>query len=86
MGIFVSMLRHNSDKKTVMENKIQNNMRQYKLGNFLCNITKYDFWICGVLQIFPLFSWMILFCSVDYVQLLYNFVNKKYALCFITVA
>jgi hypothetical protein len=53
MGIFVSTLRHNSDKKTVMENKIQNNVRQYKIGKFSCDITKYDFWICGVLQVFP---------------------------------
>jgi hypothetical protein len=42
MGIFVSTLRHNSDKKNVMENKIQNNVRQYKIGEFLCNITKYN--------------------------------------------
>ncbi len=55
MGIFVSMLQHNSDKKTVTENKIQNNVRQYKVGEFSCDITKYDFWICGVLQVFPLF-------------------------------
>jgi len=55
MGIFVSMLQHNSDKKTVTENKIQNNVRQYKIGNFLCNITKYDFWMCGVSQVFPIF-------------------------------
>jgi hypothetical protein len=55
MGIFVSMLRHNSDKKTVTENKIHNNVRQYKIGKFLCDVTKYDFWICGVLQVFPLF-------------------------------
>jgi hypothetical protein len=54
MGIFVSMLRHNSDKKTVMENKIQNNVQQYKIGKFSCDITKYDFWICGILQVFPL--------------------------------
>ncbi len=54
MGIFVSTLRHNSDKKTVTENKIQNNVRQYKIGKFSCDITKYDFWICGVLQVFPL--------------------------------
>jgi hypothetical protein len=49
MGIFVSMLQHNSDKKNVTENKIQNYVWQYKIGKFLCNITKYDFWICGVL-------------------------------------
>ncbi len=54
MGIFVSTLRHNSDKKTVTENKIQNNVRQYKIGEFLCDITKYDFWICGVLHFFPI--------------------------------
>jgi hypothetical protein len=53
MGIFVSILRHNSDKKTVTENKIQNNVRQYKIGKFSCDITKYDFWICGILQVFP---------------------------------
>jgi hypothetical protein len=53
MGIFVSTLRHNSDKKTVTENKKQNNVRQYKIGEFLCDITKYDFWICGILQVFP---------------------------------
>ncbi len=35
------------------ESKIQNNVRQYKIGKFLCDITKYDFWICGVLQVFP---------------------------------
>jgi hypothetical protein len=52
MGIFVSMLRHNSDKKNVTENKIQNNVRQYKIGEFSCDITKYNFWICGVLQVF----------------------------------
>ncbi len=40
MGIFVSMLRHNSDKKTVMENKIQSNVRQYKIGKFLSDLTK----------------------------------------------
>jgi hypothetical protein len=56
MGIFVSTLRHNSDKKTVTENKIQNNVRQYEIGKFLCNITKYNFWICGVLQVFPLLN------------------------------
>ncbi len=53
MGIFVSTLQHNSNKKTVTENKIQNNVRQYEIGKFLCDITKYDFWICGVLQVFP---------------------------------
>ncbi len=53
MGIFVSTLRHNSDKKTTTENKIQNNVRQYKIGKFSCDITKYDFWISGVLQVFP---------------------------------
>ncbi len=53
MGIFVSMLQHNSDKNNVTENKIQNNVRQYKIGKFSCDITKYDFWICGVLQVFP---------------------------------
>jgi hypothetical protein len=53
MGIFVSTLRHNSDKKNLTENKIQNNVRQYKIGEFSCDITKYDFWICGVLQVFP---------------------------------
>ncbi len=55
MGIFVSMLRHNSDKKNVTENKIQNNVRQYKIGKFLCGTTKHNFWICGVLQVFPFF-------------------------------
>jgi hypothetical protein len=54
MGIFVSTLRHNSDKKTVMGNKIQNNVQQYKIGKFSCDITKYDFWICGILQVFPI--------------------------------
>jgi hypothetical protein len=54
MGIFVSTLRHNSDKKNVTENKIQNNVRQYKIGKLSCDITKYNFWICGVLQVFPI--------------------------------
>jgi hypothetical protein len=52
MSTFMSTLRHNSDKKTVMENKIQNNVRQFKIGKFLCDITKYFFWICGVLHFF----------------------------------
>jgi hypothetical protein len=33
-----------------------------------------------------LHSWVILFCSVDYATITYNFVNKKNALCFITIA
>jgi hypothetical protein len=37
MGIFVSTLRHNSDKKTVTENKIQNNM----CGNMLVYSRRY---------------------------------------------
>ncbi len=37
MSIFVSTLRHNSDKKTVTENKIQNNVQQYKIGKFSCD-------------------------------------------------
>ncbi len=53
MGIFVSVVRHNCDQKTATENKIQNNVRQYKIGKYSCNITKYDFWICGVSQVFP---------------------------------
>jgi hypothetical protein len=53
MGIFMRTLQYNSDKKTMTENKIQNNVRQYKIGKFLCNITKYNFWICSGLQIFP---------------------------------
>jgi hypothetical protein len=65
MGIFVSTLRHNYDKKTVTENKIQNNVRQYKIGKFSFDITKYDFWICGVLQVFPFFLPVIKFSSVQ---------------------
>ncbi len=53
MGIFVSTLRLNSNKKNMTENKIQNNARQYKIGEFSCYVTKYDFWICGILQVFP---------------------------------
>ncbi len=54
MGIFVSAVRHNCDKKTATENKIQNNnVRHYKIGEYSCDITKYNFWICGVLQVFP---------------------------------
>ncbi len=53
MGIFVSTLQHNSDKKSVTENKIQNNVRQYIIGKFSCDTTKHNFWICGVLQVFP---------------------------------
>ncbi len=60
MGIFVSTLRHNSNKKTVTENKIQNNVLQYIIGKFSCNITKYNFWICGVLLVFPTLDFKIL--------------------------
>ncbi len=45
MGIFVSAVRHNYNQKMVPENKIQNNVSQYKIGKYLCNITKYDFWM-----------------------------------------
>jgi hypothetical protein len=37
----------------VTENKKQINVPQYKKDNFLCDITKYDFWICCILQVFP---------------------------------
>ncbi len=54
MGIFVSAVRHNCDQKTATENKIQNNVRQYKIGKYSCDTTKkYDSWMCGVLQVFP---------------------------------
>ncbi len=53
MGIFVSAVQHNCDQKIATENKIQNNVRQYKIGKYSCDITKYDFWICGVSQVFP---------------------------------
>jgi hypothetical protein len=53
MGIFVSTVRHNYDQKTATENKIQNNVRQYKIGEYSRDITKYDFFMCGVLQVFP---------------------------------
>jgi hypothetical protein len=35
MGIFVSMVRHNYDRKMATENKIQNDVRQYKIGEYL---------------------------------------------------
>jgi hypothetical protein len=38
MGIFVSVVRHNCDQKTAMENKIQNNVMQYKIGKYSCDI------------------------------------------------
>ena len=38
---------------SLIKNKKQINVPQYKKDNFLCDITKYDFWICGVLQVFP---------------------------------
>jgi hypothetical protein len=53
MSIFVSAVRHNCDQKTATENKIQTNVRQYKIGKYSCDIIKYNFWICGVLQVFP---------------------------------
>jgi hypothetical protein len=34
MGIFVSVVRHNYDQKTVTENKIQINVSQYKIGEY----------------------------------------------------
>ncbi len=34
MGIFVSAVRHNYDRKTATKNKIQNDVRQYKIGEY----------------------------------------------------
>ncbi len=56
MGIFVSAVQHNCDQKTATENKIQTNVRQHKIGEYLCDITKYDFWMCGVSQVFPILN------------------------------
>jgi hypothetical protein len=77
MGIFVSMLRHNSDKKNVTEIKIQNNVRQYKIGKFSCNVTKYDFWICGILQVFPSISFWYLYRWFSVYSLVMVFVTYR---------
>ncbi len=65
MGIFVSVVRHNYDLKTVTENKIQINVSQYKIGEYSWDITKYDSSMCGVLQVFPMFK----------VQKIYEFIH-----------
>ncbi len=63
MGIFVSVVQHNYDQKMVTENKIQINVSQYKIGEYSWDITKYDSSMCGVLQIFPIYYYYVIYAN-----------------------